>query len=107
MNTTTNSLKDLYNRTPRRHNDENIKEINTIVTEYEDILIEIEAVNTYYEKQIPPFFDEVEEIKMTIKKSNDKKISKKSKDDYFDEAAGNLKDSIEKLIAVYADGSMK
>ncbi len=104
MDSTTTTLQDLYNRTPRRHNDENVKEINNIVTEYEDILIAIEAINPYYEKQIPTFFDAVEEVKMTIKKSNDKKISKKSKDDYFDEAASNLKDSIETLIDIYGDG---
>jgi hypothetical protein len=106
MDNITSTLKDLYNRTPRRHNDENIKEINCIVTEYEDVLIAIEAINPYYEKQIPSFFDKLEEIKLMIKKSNDKKISKKSKDDYFDEAAGNLKDSIEKMIVVYGDGKL-
>jgi len=46
----------------------------------------------------------VEEVKLTIKKSNDKKISKKSKDEYFDIAACTLKDSIEELISLYGDG---
>lgn len=101
----TTSLQNLYNRTPRRHNDENLKEIYSIINEYEDILVEIEAVNSFYEKKLPPFFDEVEEIKTTIKKSNDKKIAKKSKDDYFDNAASSLKDSIEKLITIYGDGT--
>jgi hypothetical protein len=104
MDNTTSTLQELYNRTPRRHNDENIKEINSIVTEYEDILIVIEAINPYYEKQIPVFFDVVEEVKLTIKKSNDKKISKKSKDEYFDTAACTLKDSSEELISLYGDG---
>jgi len=45
MDNTTSTLQELYNRTPRRHNDENIKEINNIVTEYEDILMSIEAIN--------------------------------------------------------------
>ena len=104
MDNTTSTLQDLYNRTPRRHNDENIKEINNIVTEYEDILMSIEAINGYYEKQLPAFFDVVEEVKLTIKKSNGKKISKKSKDEYFDIAACTLKDSIEELISLYGDG---
>ena len=104
MDNTTSTLQDLYNRTPRRHNDENIKEINNIVTEYEDILMSIEAINGYYEKQLPAFFDVVEEVKLTIKKSNDKKISKKSKAEYFDIAACTLKDSIEELISLYGDG---
>jgi hypothetical protein len=105
MNDTTAALKDLYNRTPRRHNDENIKEINSIVTDYEDILLQIEGINTFYEKQIPVFFDAIEVIKMTLKKSNDKKASKKMKDSLFDEGSGALKDSIEALIELYGDGN--
>jgi hypothetical protein len=104
MNATTLALQHLYNRTPRRHNDENIKEINAIVTEYEDILLQIEAINPFYEKQIPVFFDAVEEIKTTLKKSNDKKASKKMKDSLFDEASGTLKDNIEALLKLYGDG---
>ncbi len=105
MNATTATLTALFNRIPRRHSADNIKEINSIVTEYEDILITIEAVNTLYEKSIPPFFDAVEAIKVSIKKSNDNKASKKSKDVFFDEASGALKDSMEALIELYADGT--
>jgi uncharacterized protein YqgV (UPF0045/DUF77 family) len=105
MNDNTTALQDLYNRTPRRHNDENIKEINSIVTDYEDMLIKIEGMNTFYEKQIPAFFDAIEAIKITLKKSNDKKASKKMKDSLFDEGSGALKDSIEALIEMYGDGS--
>jgi hypothetical protein len=105
MNPTTSALQDLYNRTPRRHNDDNVREINAIVTEYEDLLIEIEAINPYYEKQIPTFFDVVEEVKINIKKSTDKKASKKNKDGFFDDASGDLKDSIQLLIEVYGDGN--
>jgi CRISPR/Cas system CSM-associated protein Csm2 small subunit len=105
MTATPSELQDLFNRTPRRHNDENVKEINSIVAEYEDILLEIEAINPFYEKQISSFFESVEEVKSGIKKSLDKKISKKSKDSFFDEASGTLKENIESLIAMYGDGN--
>ena len=100
----TAALTALFNRIPRRHSSDNVKEINDILTEYEDILIEIEAINPFYEKNIPPFFDTVEEVKATIKKSNDNKASKKNKDSFFDEASGTLKDSMQELITLYADG---
>jgi hypothetical protein len=105
MNPTIAALQSLYNRIPRRHTDENVKQINDIIAEYEDILIEIESVNTFYEKQVPAFFDAVEAIKLNIKKSTDKKVSKKSKDSFFDEASGVFKDSITDLMQVYADGN--
>ena len=100
----TAALTALFNRIPRRHSSDNVKEINDILTEYEDIVIEIEAINPFYEKNIPPFFDTVEEVKATIKKSNDNKASKKNKDSFFDEASGTLKDSMQELITLYADG---
>jgi hypothetical protein len=105
MNSTTADLTTLFNRIPRRHSADNIKDINSIVTEYEDLLITIEAVNTFYEKSIPPFFNDLEIIKSTIKKSADNKASKKNKDIFFDEASGALKDSMQALMQVYADGS--
>jgi hypothetical protein len=105
MHLITKSLEDLYNRTPRRHNDDNVREINAIITEYEDLLIEIEAINSYYEKQIPTFFNAVEEVKINIKKSNDKKASKKNKDGFFDDASGDLKDNIQQLITLFGDGN--
>jgi hypothetical protein len=98
------SINSLYARIPRRHNDENVKEIKNIVAEYEDILIAIEAVNPFYEKNIPPFFDAVEDIKTTIKKSTDNKASKKTKDNFFDSASVALKDSMEALLVVWGDG---
>jgi hypothetical protein len=104
MNSITAALTALFNRIPRRHSADNIKDINGIVSEYEDLLITIEAVNSFYEKSIPVFFDEVEMVKATIKRSNDNKASKKNKDSLFDEASGILKDSIQSLIALYADG---
>ena len=104
MNSTTTALQTLFNRIPRRHSADNIKDINSIITEYEDILLSIEATNSFYEKNIPPFFDSVEEVKACIKKSNDNKASKKNKDSFFDEASGTLKDSMEALIEMYAEG---
>jgi hypothetical protein len=103
MNTAA-SITALFARIPRRHNDENVKEIKNIVAEYEDVLIAIEAVNPYYEKNIPPFFDAVEDIKTTIKKSTDNKASKKMKDSFFDDASVALKDSMEALLALWEDG---
>ena len=71
MNTTAVALQTLFNRIPRRHSLENVKDINSILTEYEDILIAIEAVNSFYEKNIPVFFDELEAVRSTIKKSTE------------------------------------
>ncbi len=103
--TTVAALQNLFNRIPRRHSLENVKEINDILTEYEDLLITIEAVNGFYEKAVPPFFDELEAIRSTIKKSTDNKASKKNKDSLFDEGSGNLKESMEALLELYADGN--
>jgi len=103
MNPTTTALTSLFNRIPRRHTIENIKDINSIIAEYESLLIQIEAVNSYYEKNIPVFFDDLDEIRAAIKKSTDNKASKKSKDNFFDEGSGKLKDSMQALIAIYDD----
>jgi hypothetical protein len=105
MNPTLTALQVLYNSIPRRHTDDNVKEIYGIIASYEDILMKIEAVNTFYEKQVPVFFDAVEAIKSGIKKSTDKKASKKNKDSFFDDASGAFKDSIQDLMLVYADGN--
>ena len=107
MKPTATALTALFNRIPRRHSVENIKDINNILTEYEDVLILIEAVNEFYEKNISPFFDDVETVKAAVKKSADNKANKKNKDVFFDEAATVLKDSIEALIILYADGNRK
>ncbi len=90
---------------PRRHSIENVEDIKSIVTEYESILLNIEAINTFYEKNIPVFFEGLDIIRATIKKSTDNKASKKSKDSLFDEASGILKDSIQNLISLYEDGN--
>lgn len=105
MNSTAAALTALFNRIPRRHTLENVKEINDIIAEYEAILVSIEAINPFYEKNIPLYFDELELVRAGIKKSTDNKASKKSKDTYFDEASGNLKDTMQALTALFADGN--
>jgi hypothetical protein len=105
MNSTASALTALFNRIPRRHSADNVKEINNILTEYEDLLIGIEAINPFYEKSIPVFFDDVELVKANIKRSNDNKASKKNKDIFFDDASGALKDSMQALLEVYGDGN--
>ena len=105
MNSTATALTALFNRTPRRHSFDNVKEINSIVTEYETILLNIEAINPFYEKNIPVFFNDLDTIRAAIKKSTDNKASKKNKDNFFDEASGVLKDSIQSLLTIYDDGN--
>lgn len=105
MNSITTALSALFDRIPRRHSLENVKEINSIVTEYEDLLISIEAVNNFYEKNMPVFFDELDVVRSNIKKSTDNKASKKNKDNFFDEASGALKETVQALINLYGDGN--
>lgn len=105
MNQTTAALTALFNRIPRRHSTDNVKDINSIISEYEDILISIEAINPFYEKNTPVFFEQLDMVRATLKKSTDNKASKKNKDNFFDEASGMLKDSIQALMEVYADGN--
>ena len=105
MNSTATTLTALFNKIPRRHSIENVKDINIIVTEYENILINIEAINPFYEKNIPVFFNDLDTIRTAIKKSTDNKASKKNKDNFFDEASGILKDSIQSMITMYDDGN--
>ena len=102
MNST--ALTELFNRIPRRHSIENVKDIYSIVNEYETILVNIEAINAFYEKNIPAFFEGLDIIRATIKKSADNKASKKNKDIFFDEASGLLKDSMQAMITLYEDG---
>jgi hypothetical protein len=99
MNEINKQLKDLFDRIPRRHTADNVKEIYHIVDEYEDLLKELEA-DEQYGKQVAPFFDALDPIRATIKKSNDNKASKKGKDTLFDEASGMLKDTMEELMGL-------
>ena len=99
MNELKEKLKTLFDRIPRRHNAENVKEAYSILDEYEDLLKSMEAKEGY-EKKIAPFFDALDPIRATIKKSNDNKASKKTKDILFDEGSGALKDTMEELMRV-------
>ena len=96
MTTILVQLNQLFDRIPRRHTADNVKEIYDIIDTYEDLLRGIEA-DPAYAQDIVPFFDELEPIRATVKKSNDNKASKKTKDTLFDEASGNLKDTMEAL----------
>ena len=96
MNTILVQLNQLFERIPRRHTADNVKEIYDIIDMYEDLLREIET-DPAYAQDIVPFFDELEPIRAIVKKSNDNKASKKTKDTLFDEASGNLKDTMEAL----------
>lgn len=64
-------------------------------------------MNAYYEKNTPVFFDHLDSVRATMKKSTDNKASKKNKDIFFDEASGILKDSMQALMEVYADGNKR
>ena len=97
MNEIHEKLKELFDRIPRRHTTDNVKEIYSIVDEYEEVLIKMET-NTRYEKHISRFFEALDPIRATIKKSNDGKASKKAKDVLFDNASGALKDSMEEAM---------
>jgi len=105
MNNAAAGLQALFDRIPRRHSLENVKEINGLLDEYEELLLVIEGVNPFYEKNIPVFFDDLETIRTVIKRSTDNKASKKLKDSLFDEGSGTLKDSMQALILIYADGN--
>lgn len=97
MNEFKEIIKGLFDRIPRRHTIENVKEMYSILDAYEDLLKRLEA-DDRYEKQVAVFFDTLDPIRATIKKSNDNKASKKTKDLLFDEASGALKDTIEELM---------
>ncbi len=100
MNTIIDQLNQLFERIPRRHSADNVKEIYDILDTYEDLLREIEK-EPAYEQDIALFFDELDPIRAIVKKSNDNKASKKTKDFLFDEASGSLKDTLEALKLMY------
>ncbi len=97
MNEMKEKLKELFDRIPRRHTTDNVKEIYSILHAYEDLLKSMEE-DDRYEKQVAPFFEALDPIRATIKKSNDNKTSKKANDVLFDEASGALKDTMEELM---------
>jgi hypothetical protein len=94
MNETHEKLQDLFNRIPRRHTADNVKEIYSILDDYEDVLKEMET-DERYATGVAPLFEPLDSIRATVKKSNDPKASKKTKDTLFDEASSALKDEIE------------
>lgn len=100
MNEINGKLKELFNRIPRRHTAENVKEMYSILDAYEDLLKELEA-DAQYEEQVAHFFEALDPIRATIKKSNDNKIAKKGKDVLFDDASGALKDSMEEAMRLF------
>ena len=97
MNDIKEQARELFDRIPRRHTTDNVKEMYSILDAYEELLIEMEK-DDRYEKEVASFFEVLDPIRATIKKSNDNKASKKTKDVLFDEASGALKDSIEELL---------
>lgn len=94
MNEIEKKLGELFRRIPRRHTADNVKEMYSILDLYEDVLKTMET-DERYEKQVGRFFEDLDPIRATIKKSNDNKASKRTKDVLFDEASGGLKDSME------------
>lgn len=105
MNATSTALRELFNRIPRRHTPDNVKEIYAILEDYEQLLQSIEAESTVFEKEVAQYFESLDPIRTTIKKSSDNKASKKTKDTLFDEASGLLKDNMEALMAFYSTES--
>src|ERR1700712_3624057 len=97
MNEFKEKIKELFDRIPRRHTTENVKEMYSILDTYEDLLKSMEA-DDRYEKLVAPFFETLDPIRATIKKSNDNKASKKTKDVLLDEASGALKNTMEELM---------
>jgi uncharacterized protein YrrD len=90
-------LRDSFHRIPRRHTAENVKEMYSILDAYEEVLKEMEA-DERYQMQVGRFFEVLDPIRATVKKSNDGKASKKTKDVLFDEASGALKDTMEEVM---------
>jgi hypothetical protein len=97
MNEINQKLRELFYRIPRRHTADNVKEIYSILDAYEELLKTMEA-DDRYEKQVDRFFEALDPIRATIKKSNDHKASKKTKDVLFDEASSALKDTMEEAM---------
>ena len=97
MNEFNEKMQQLFNRIPRRHTADNVKEMYNLLDDYEELLLSMEA-DVRYEKHVARFFEVLEPIRTTVKKSNDNKASKKAKDELFDEASGALKNSMEELM---------
>ena len=97
MNEIGQKLGELFRSIPRRHTAENVKEMFSILDAYEDVLKIMEA-DERYEKQVIRFFEDLDPIRAIIKKSNDNKSSKRTKDVLFDQASIALKDAMEAVM---------
>lgn len=97
MNEPKEKLMDLFHRIPRRHTADNVKEMYSLLDEYEAVLKDMET-DARYESQVSRLFEALDPIRATVKKSNDSKASKKTKDMLFDEASGALKDAVEEAM---------
>ena len=71
-------LKGLYDRIPRRHTTENVKEANSVLDDYEDLLTEIEA-DGRYENQVASFFEAIAPIRVTFKNQMIQSLPKKQR----------------------------
>lgn len=107
MHPTTTALRQIFEQIPRRHSADNVKAIYALVDEYESLLQSIEAISPDYEKQVAIFFEDLDTVRASVKKSTDNKASKKSKDDYFADASSSFKTSIESVIEVFGDGEIR
>jgi hypothetical protein len=97
MNDTKQKSNDLFHRIPRRHTADNVKEMYGLLDAYEEVLKTMEA-DEHYGNKVDTLFEALDQIRATVKKSNDNKASKKAKDVLFDEASGALKDSMEEAM---------
>jgi hypothetical protein len=51
MNPITLAINGLFDQIPRRHSAENLAAINLIISEYDELLISIEAINSYWKRR--------------------------------------------------------
>ena len=66
MNEIKEELQELFNRIPRRHTADNVKEMYSILDAYEELLQKLEA-DARYEQLVAPFFEALDPIRATIK----------------------------------------
>lgn len=97
MNETHEKLQGLFNRIPRRHTPDNVREMYGLLDDYEDVLKDMEA-DERYGPGVTPLFASLDSVRAAVKKSNDPKGSKKTKDTLFGEAADDLKDQMESAM---------
>ena len=64
----------------------------------------LKSINSWYEAHTAILYPSLETVQQTVKMANSNKYAKKAKDDLFDQASGTLKDDIQTLITIYAEG---